>query len=240
MTIDWASTQVYNTIMSVATGVALLLIIRFFLHLKNGKIGELEGWSMGFAVPGFILTITGAHMSLTWPLAQIGFPFDDIIFGEPSLAFGVLLLATAILLWRKSNLYMKQGINMKDKDAVSSHLKKDLPDLFKPLSYFGAAMGLGLISIAVAGITYQLFAAPPQEPITGMFADVPIVEAIFISGLYAITGIGATLFPFTLNTNANQGILAIVKYCFIISGLAFALFGIMNFFTHIGLIVNTM
>ncbi|WP_281281446.1 DUF981 family protein [Paenibacillus dokdonensis] len=102
MHIDWASTQMYNTLMSVATGVALLMLLRFGSLLRLGQHVSYEGWSMGFAVPGFILTLLGGAMTLTWPLSKVGFPFDDIIFGEPSLAFGVLLLAGSILLWRHS------------------------------------------------------------------------------------------------------------------------------------------
>ncbi|MUV37879.1 hypothetical protein JNUCC1_01685 [Lentibacillus sp. JNUCC-1] len=240
MVIDWSVTQVYNTIMAVATGVALLLIIRFGKHLRREKIGQLEGWAIGFAVPGFILTITGAHMSLTWPLAQIGFPFDDIIFGEPSLAFGVLLLAAAVLLWRKSNQFISQGVNVKNSMDVSKLLKEELPALLKPMSYFAAAMGLGLIFIAIAGVTYQLFAAPPEEPISGAFADYPWVEAIFISGLYAITGLGALLFPLILKIKPKPSLIAIVKWCWLIAGVLFVVFGAMNYFTHIGLVVNTM
>jgi uncharacterized membrane protein len=226
--------------MSVATGIGLLLILRFGSHLAKGKIGQLEGWALGFGIPGFVLTITGAHMIFTWPLSKVGFPFDDIIFGEPSLGFGVLLLAVSILIWRKANLYLKQGINMNDTKIVSTTLEKELPYLLKPLSYFAAAMGLALISIAFAGIKYQLFAAPPQEPISGAFANYPMLEATFISGLYAITGIGAVLFPFTLNTKPNPNVAKIVKFLWTISGIIFVLFGVMNYFTHIGLIVNTM
>ncbi|WP_066071615.1 DUF981 family protein [Neobacillus soli] len=240
MVIDWSVSAVYNTIMSVSTGIGLLLILRFGSHLAKEKVGQLEGWAIGFGIPGFILTITGTHMILTWPLSKIGFPFDDIIFGEPSLAFGIMLIAISILLWRKSNLYIRQGINMNDSKIVSSTLNKELPYLIKPLSYFAAAMGLALISIAFAGIKYQLFAAPPQEPISGAFADYPMLEATFISGLYAITGIGAVLLPFSLNKNANPNYAKVIKFLWTIAGIIFVVFGVMNYFTHIGLIVNTM
>lgn len=240
MVIDWSVTALYNTIMSIATGVSLLLIVRFFSHLAKEKVGQLEGWALGFAIPGFILTLTGAHMSLTAPLSKVGFPFDDIIFGESSLGFGVLLIAISILLWRKSNVYTKQGLNLNDHKIVSNTLKKELPYLLKPLSYFGAAMGLGLISMAFAGVTFQLFAAPPQEPISGAFADYPMIEATFISLLFAITGIGAILFSFIQKENPNQSLVKIVRYFWTIAGIIFVLFGAMNYFTHIGLIVNTM
>ena len=101
-------------------------------------------------------------------------------------------------------------------------------------------MGLGLISMAFAGVTFQLFAAPPQEPISGAFADYPMIEATFISLLFAITGIGAILFSFIQKENPNQSLVKIVRYFWTIAGIIFVLFGAMNYFTHIGLIVNTM
>lgn len=179
-------------------------------------------------------------MTLTQPLSGMGLAFDDIIFGEPSLAFGVLLLATSLLLWRKANLYISQGVNMKKTPDISRLLKEELPYLLKPMSYFGAAMGLGLMFIALAGMYYQLFAAPPEEPISGLLADYPMIEATFISGLYAITGLGAILFPFALKEKPNPSIISIIKQRWIIAGILFLVFGALNYFTHVGLIVNTM
>lgn len=240
MVIEWSATALYNTLMSVAVGVALLLIVKFFRDLKSDKVGHLEGWAIGFGVLGFILTATGLHMTLTWPLSKIGFPFDDIIFGESSLGFGILLLAITVLLWRKSNLFLKQGIDSKDSKVVSQILREELPYLLKPISYFGAAMGFALIAMGIAGITFELFAAPPEEPISGAFADYPLVEATFMSTLFVITGISGILFAFTLNGKPNPKIVKTVNWLMTISGVVFTGFGIMNYFTHIGLIVNTM
>lgn len=85
---------------------------------------------------------------------------------------------------------------------------------------------------------YQLFAAPPQEPISGEFAEWPLVEAIFMSGLFALVGVGAVLFPFVVNSIKNATTKAALPIK--ITGIVFILFGALNFFTHIGLIVNTM
>ncbi|MNJ51071.1 hypothetical protein D3C77_463650 [compost metagenome] len=239
MHIDWSHTQVYNTIMSVATGVALLMLIRFSQHLTRGDRISLEGWSIGFAIPGFILTLTGGVMTLTWPLSKIGFPFDDIIFGEPTLAFGVMLLGGSILIWRRSNQQSRSEHGEKESKKQSELLVSQLIEMIRPLSYFAAAMGLALISIAIAGVYYQLFAAPPEEPISGRFADYPMLEASFISGLYALTGIGAILLPFSLHTR-NPMVTRIMGICWRITGVLFVLFGALNYFTHIGLIINTM
>ncbi|MED4205630.1 DUF981 family protein [Neobacillus mesonae] len=240
MVINWGATAVYNTIMSVSVGVALLSIVNFFSHLNSNKIGHIEGWAIGFGIPGFILTITGLHMTLTWPLSKMGFAFDDIIFGESSLAFGVLLLAITVLLWRKANLYLKQGIDMNDSTVVSEKLKKELPSLLKPLSFFAAAMGFALIAMGCAGVTFRLFAAPPQEPISGLFAAYPMIEATFMSILLALTGVGAILFAVNQKEKPNLSLVKFNRSAWVITGIIWTAFGIMNYFTHIGLIVHTM
>lgn len=229
--IDWANMPTYNTVMAVAVGAGLILLVALARTiLKDPKKVVYEGWSLAFAVLGFILTATGLHMTLTWPLASGGFPFDNIIFGETSLAFGVLLLAAAVYLWFRGRAALER------EDAV-----EHLSAVARPVSVFVLGMGLGLFAIAIAGVTYQLFAAPPQEPISGAFAEYPLVEAIFMSGLIALVGLGAVLFPFALRpTPAAAKTRVVIGWAWSLSGLAFMLFGAMNFFTHIGLIVNTM
>ncbi len=105
-------------------------------------------------------------------------------------------------------------------------------------------LGLALGAIAFAGLVFQLFAAPPEEPISGAFAQWPWVEAIFMSGMFGLAGVGAVLFPLALRgfrTGADRTVWQwIVGICIGLPGLGFFLFGALNFFTHIGLIINTM
>jgi hypothetical protein len=268
--IDWATMPTYNTIMAVAVGAGLLAIVLFFRELsrisrsgqvpaadpstaadgpgriirsassrwRNGR-NELntDGWALVFGVLGFILTATGLHMSLTWPLAAGGFAFDNVIFGETSLAFGVLMLAAAWYLW-------KRGAELKaDPDPLGM-----AASTVRPLSIFIAALGLALFAIALAGMVYQLFAAPAQEPISGTFADCPMVEATFMSLLFALVGVGAVVFPFAVRkvlstpveTPTKGASFTAIGVVWTIPGIVFILFGAMNFYTHIGLIVNTM
>ena len=229
LVIDWAQMPTYNTVMSVAVGAGLILLVMLGRELLRspGKV-VVEGWSMAFGVLGAILTATGLHMTLTWPLAAGGFPFDNIIFGETSLAFGVLLLAAAFYLWTRGRAALERADATEHLQAVA-----------RPVSVFVLGMGLGLVAIAVAGVTYQLFAAPPEEPISGAFAAYPLVEAIFMSGLIALVGVGAILFPFAVRSG-GRAVRAVIGWAWGLSGVAFLLFGAMNFFTHIGLIVNTM
>lgn len=256
--IDWATMPTYNTIMSIAVGAGLLAIVVFYRELSRAAVAggspdvdpsaksrwrggaagiNTDGWALTFGVLGLILTATGLHMSLTWPLASGGFAFDNVIFGETSLAFGVLMLAAAWYLWRR-------GTDLKaDADPLGR-----AASTVRPLSLFVAALGLALFAIALAGIVYQLFAAPPQEPISGTFADHPLIEATFMSVLFALVGIGAVVFPFAVrtvlrtpaDTAVKSGAITVTGVVWTITGIVFVLFGAMNFYTHIGLIVNTM
>lgn len=57
-------------------------------------------------------------------------------------------------------------------------------------------------------------------------------------------GVGAVLSPFALKNFSSQAKLAttqkIVFFSWLLSGVIFLLFGALNFYTHIGLVVNTM
>ncbi|WP_029252010.1 DUF981 domain-containing protein [Paraoerskovia marina] len=234
LVIDWAQMPTYNTVMSVAVGAGLILLVALGRDLlRSPRTVVTTGWALAFGVLGTILTATGLHMTLTWPLAAGGFPFDNIIFGETSLAFGVLLLAASIFLWHR-------GAAALERDDAVEHLRETA----RPVSVFVLGMGLGLLAIAVAGVTYQLFAAPPEEPISGAFAEYPLVEAIFMSGLIALVGLGAILFPLAVrrggSKTARHRAVVVIGWAWLLAGIAFLLFGAMNFFTHIGLIVNTM
>ncbi|TFB66858.1 DUF981 family protein [Cryobacterium sp. Hz9] len=232
LVIDWTQMPTYNTIMSLAAGAGLILLVLLGRALTSREKFSAESWSLAAGVLGVILTLTGAHMTLSWPFAKY-FPFDNIIFGETSLGLGVLLLAAAFYLWRRAAVI-----------DVSDDVGALLARTAQPLGVFIFGLGLALFAIAAAGVTFQLFAAPPEEPISGAFAAYPWIEAIFMSGLFALVGVGAVLFPFALrgfSSKARPGALQIiVGFVWGLSGLAFLLFGALNFFTHIGLIVNTM
>ncbi len=232
--IDWANMPTYNTIMAVAVGAGLLGLVMLGRQLASDpEQVEPTGWALNFGVLGAILAATGLHMTLTWPLAAGGFPFDNIIFGETSLGFGVLLLAAAAYLWKRGATAL----------AAPRPLEA-LARVAQPVTVFIAGLGLSLLAIAVAGVRYELFAAPAEEPISGRFADYPLVEAIFMSGLIAIVGLGALAFAVLVNRLRRTGTTGawgrVTGWLWAVAGVAFLLFGAMNFFTHIGLIVNTM
>ncbi|HWT93095.1 MAG TPA: DUF981 family protein [Solirubrobacteraceae bacterium] len=223
----------YNTIMAVATGVALLLIVQFGTRLHRREEVAYEGWAVAFGVLGTILTLTGLHMSLTWPLPKVAdncCTHDNIVFGEPSLAFGLMLLGATVILWRRANTTPAQ--------EHEGEMTEYFARLAQPISWFAAAMGCALFAIAVAGVKYKLFAAPPQEPISGEFADKPLLEASFISALWAVIGLGAVLLPFALRT-LRARLITIIRVCWTAGGAVMLAFGILNYFTHIGLLVNS-
>ena len=227
LTINWENLPTYNTVMSVAAGAGLILVVmlvRDMLHQRD-RI-SVEGYAGAFGVLGLILTLTGFHMTVTWPLAP-AFPYDNIIFGEPAFAFGVLLLAAAIL-GRRS------GAELLDHPDPFARLAL----VARPMSVFIVGLGLSMFGIAAAGMRYQLFVAPPPEPITGWFAQWPWLEATFISGLYFLVGLGAVLVPAALSRRGRW--LSVVGWTWMLAGIAFLVFGAFNFFAHIGLIVNTM
>ncbi|WP_114423654.1 DUF981 family protein [Nocardioides houyundeii] len=234
LTIDWANMPTYNTIMAVAVGAGLIGLVQLGRQLRTDPTKvSTEGWAVTFGLLGAILAATGLHMTLTWPLAAGGFPFDNIIFGETSLGFGALLLGTSFYLWKRGAAAL-----------ATSRPVETLARVAQPVTVFVGGLGLSLLAIAVAGVKYELFAAPPQEPISGEFADYPLVEAIFMSGLIALVGLGALAFAFLVNRVVNGRSTAVwarvTGWLWAVSGVLFLLFGAMNFFTHIGLIVNTM
>lgn len=227
--IDWNRMPTYNTIMSVAAGAGLLLVVALGWQLLSpGRRIVPEAWALAFGALAFVLITTGLHMTLTWPLAGQGFPFDNIVFGEPSLGFGVLLACASLYLWKRGAALAE------DPDRLIR-----TAGLASPISVFVFGMGLACFGIAAAGWKYTLFAAPPEEPISGEFADHPMLEASFISSLYVLVGLGAILFPLALLRPRGWPV-RVVGVVWTLSGLAFLFFGGLNYFTHIGLIVNTM
>ncbi|MFD8595745.1 DUF981 family protein [Kitasatospora sp. NPDC059646] len=219
----------YNTIMSLCAGAGLLLVVALGWLLLTDRPVVPDAWAMGFGALGVILFATGLHMTLTWPLAGQGFPFDNVIFGEPSLGFGVLLLFAAFFLWRRGAALGEVGVDR----------GRTVAALAAPVSLLVLGLGLACFGIAAAGWRYTLFAAPPEEPISGEFAGHPMLEASFMSALYVLTGVGAVLFPFVLRRRGGA-VAWTAGICWTLAGLAFLLFGALNYFTHIGLIVNTM
>ena len=230
---------VYNTLMAIPAGLALVMLALMGRRLAHGQTIHRYAWAAAYGALGFILTLLGAVMTLTWPLSGPT-AFDNIAFGEPSLAFGVILLVGSLLLavdkfWREDPV----GDTPVE---ITRQAWPRLATLLQPLSWFGAAMGLALVAIAFVGPFFGPWEAPPHEPISGEFADYPWLENAFIALMYAGMGLGAVLVPFALaprSLDKARGLLKIIGTLFAVTGAVWVLFGAMNYYTHIGLTINT-
>src|SRR5690606_28017199 len=123
--------------------------------------------------------------------------YANIAFGQPAAAFGALLLFAAIYLWRHREILTGDVV---DVPANNARMLRAL----KPVSLFVGALGLGMAVLAITFVRFQLGAAPPEEPISGRFGHLPILEALFLGGLWGIVAVGAILFAVALLTNRPQ------------------------------------
>ncbi|MEU7905328.1 DUF981 family protein [Actinoplanes sp. NPDC049118] len=220
----------YNTLMGVCAGAALLLVPRYLAALRGERLplqlihtsGEPRGWAAAFGVLGAVLTGLGFVMTVTHPLAPAK-TYIDTIFGEPSLILGVLLLAAA---WHLA--HTKQPVD-----------EQRLPTLLAPASLVVFCVGLILTWCTAAIVRFDVISsAPAEEPITGLLHQWPIVENTFFAAvLYGPAALGCLLFPAAAHGHSRGAWLALY-WCFTISGIAFVLFSAMNFYTHTGMLIN--
>jgi uncharacterized membrane protein len=200
---------VYNELVAVAAGAGLLGFTAFLADLVRGKRIESEGWAAFFGVSGLLLLVLGVHTTVAWPFGGDGFEYANIAFGQPAAGFGALLLFAAIYLWRHRTRYEGEV----------------------------GALGLGMAVLAIAFVRFQLGAAPPEEPISGRVGDVPIIEALFLGGLWGVIALGAILFAVALWTERLH-LLRSAVWAWLLGGVVLLLFGAMNFYTHIGMYYN--
>lgn len=211
----------YNTLMGVAAGLALILVPVLVQSLMQRKPVAAEGWALTFGILGTILTFLSAAMAVTWPLTAN--PPINIIFSEPNLVLGLLLLAAAFYLWRQ-----------KDKKLDFAALA----NVLKPVSWLVGALGLVLLACTLAILRFNLVgSAPAQEPITGLLHDYPIVENTFFAVLYGLSAIGTLLAPVVAYKPQSKWV-RVAGICMVAAGVLFLLFSVMNYYTHVGLLVN--
>jgi len=221
----------YNTIVGLAAGVGLLLVAQLLKQFAGGERVQPEGFALAFGITGFIQTVLGLTISVMWPYTKV--LHANIMLGEPAFAFGALLLAAAFFLWRKRDTVGDLGRGNEKSANVSAYLLAVL----RPVSVWVFASGLMMASLVVAIIYYQLGHAPPQEPISGSFGDTP-VEPAFLALLWSLISIGALLAPGAMAKSNHKGI-SITRFCWTVAGGLLVLFSAMNYFTHIGLLMNT-
>jgi uncharacterized membrane protein len=218
---------VYNELVALTAGAGLLGFAAFLAQLIKGARIDSEGWAGFFAVTGVLLLALGIHTTVTWPFGGGGFEYANIAFGQPAAGFGALLLFAAVYLWRHRSVYAGPV-----EAANASTLAA-----FKPVGIFVGALGLAMAVLAITFVRFQLGAAPAVEPISGRFGHLPILEALFLGGLWGVVAAGALLFAIALWTDRPQLLRWAVR-AWVVGGVVFLLFGAMNFYTHIGMYDN--
>ncbi|HWU24734.1 MAG TPA: DUF981 family protein [Candidatus Paceibacterota bacterium] len=231
----------YNTIMAVAVGAGLIGVALLGRQLENRQAVASEGWSLLFGILGLILSILGFVMTITWPFRVPGTFTGNVLMGEPSVAFGLLLLAASFYLWQRRSVFAAVGSSS---EAESSDALSVINRTLKPVSIFVFGVGLMMLACAVAWIRYRLGNAPSVEPLTGYLATVvlknaPIAESYFLGILWGLVALGALLFPVLLSKRGASVISKIIFIAWMVAGCAFLGFGALNFYTHVGLISNT-
>jgi hypothetical protein len=208
---------VYNELVAITAGGGLIGFALFLSNLIRSKPIDSEAWAGFFGVSGLLLLVLGIHTTVTWPFGGDGFEYANIAFGQPAAGFGALLFFAAVYLWR-------------NRSAVEV-------SAFKPVALFVGALGLGMSALAISFVRFQLGAAPPEEPISGRFGHLPVLEALFLGGLWGIIAVGALLFVIALWA-ARPHLLRGAVWAWLIGGTVLLLFGAMNFYTHIGMYYN--
>jgi hypothetical protein len=218
---------VYNELVAITAGAGLLGFAAFLADLLRGKRIDSEGWAAFFGVSGLLLLVLGLHTTVSWPFGGDGFEYANIAFGQPAAGFGALLIFAAVYLWRHRTRY---------EGEVEEANSKTLAAL-KPAGIFVGALGLGMAALAITFVRFQLGAAPPEEPISGRVGHLPILEALFLGGLWGVVALGAILFAVALWTERLR-LLRWAVWSWVVGGVVLLLFGAMNFYTHIGMYYN--
>jgi uncharacterized membrane protein len=218
---------VYNELVALTAGAGLLGFAAFLAQLIRGRRIDSEGWAGFFAVTGVLLLALGIHTTVTWPFGGNGFEYANIAFGQPAAGFGALLLFAAVYLWRHRALFADDP----------SEVKAAVLAAFKPVGILVGALGLAMGVLAITFVRFQLGAAPPEEPISGRFGHLPILEALFLGGLWGVIAIGALLFAFAVLTDRPQ-LLRWAVGALVVGGVVLLLFGALNYYTHIGMYYN--
>lgn len=207
----------YNTLMGFCAGLILLITASLFKTYHTKKSFYPAGYGAALLILGIPLTVLSGAMALTWPLNVN--PAINIAFAEPCLMLGILAAVAGAVL-------MKAG--------GSNPLGRIV---LRPTVLIVFALGLMLATISSAIFSYNLVGdAPPMEPITGQFKG---WENTAFGLVYLLAAIGCLALPW-----AKSGLLKLnwightVYWAWTISGILFLLFSILNYRTHIGLILN--
>lgn len=211
----------YNTLMGVCAGTILLVVADFLRKTSTGRAANpLPLYGPVLLALGIPLTLLSLHMALTWPL-NVNPPIN-IAFAEPSLMLGILATIGG-------------GFLMKLHVMTNDHILKIDDQWLAPVKWMVFVLGLMLVSIASAIFSYNLVGdAPPQEPITGRATG---WENVTFGLVYLIAGLACLLTPW-VKISQNTMITHVVVWWWRVAGIFFLLFSVLNYRTHIGLLIN--
>jgi uncharacterized membrane protein len=214
----------YNTVVGVASGLALCLVPALGRRIARGTPSSAEGWALAFGVLGLAAGILGGLITVTWPITAK--PQANILFGEPTLLLGLLLLAAAAYLWRHPDCL----------DPADDDGRRRLQAVLGPVSWVVFGLGLILLSCSIAVFQFSAIgAAPPTEPISG---SLPAgVENAFFGVLYLVTAAGTLLAPWAVR-DLRGAIAQVAGWCLMVAGVVLTLYSAMNYYTHIGDLVK--
>lgn len=222
---------VYNEIVALLAGIVLIGTVLFGRMIMQKRTPDSEGWALFFGISGSILAILGVISTVTWPYGAGGFEYANIQFTQPAVLLGFLALGWAIYLWRHRAMFADTTA------AGSKNMRAHVMRAMKPVSLVVFAGGAMMTTLAISWLRYQLGAAPEIEPISGLAHAYPLVESLFLFGLWGLVALGALLFPLAVSKQ-KPGVLKTVFFSWMIAGIVMLGFGAMNFYTHIGMYTN--
>lgn len=223
----------YNTLVGVLAGLAAITgasMLRAFRKdcTEVGRESRLllasypvHGLVLG--VLGVPLLVLGVLMAVTWPLSAN--PPINIAFAEPAVLLAIVALGASVVGFH--------GIYIRDKGSIPT-----------PFRLVFASVGGVLAMVASAVFSYDLVGdAPAQEPITGQFQGWENTTFGVVYALAALACLALAVWrPGDLGrlwSGLIQAIVYQVAYWSLLSsGVFFLLFSVLNYRTHIGLLIN--
>lgn len=215
----------FTSIMGLAAGVGLILLPMMMYLLYQNRIQSFDSWALSFGGLSLILISFGGYMSLTWPLKDPE-KFKNFMFGELTCLMGILLLITAIFLWKRGKTVLDQG-----EQAIDY-----LFQAAQPLSIFVFAVGLALVANSIGAVQYEIFTtAPPQEPILGTWPK-PLIN-LSLCALFILPAIGCLLTLPAIWMKSHK-LMKLACSTWFVTGIGWVIIAVVVYYTHIAMDFN--
>lgn len=166
----------YLTLMLINLVAGLAVLAGWIYFDPEGK--DTRRWVPGLLMSGGIGLVTGLHMILTWPLPGA----FNILFGEMSVFFAVLLLGVAFCIWFALDLV---AVAVYATFVGIASLIIGAQVILLGLTKSPALSGVGFIWMGIVGICAIPMLSVRRSPAFRVFGAVGLIIAAF---LWAITG----------------------------------------------------